>query len=678
MSSHDNITTVLQMVAWGTRLTFGLYDFSANVSPAAGDVTCLAKEVNLLSLVLRQVGANLKEDGKLPSENAFDDVREILSQCRDVFGEIEQIVPVRQLQDGQGESPGVDNALVVRLKDGLDWNVLSKAKTQYLLAHLESLKLTLSVMLQTIYTAKISAWERSVNMRASFNQPQLTNKFARQQRSQLAVDAVVTERLQMESLIIEQQLSLLRATRRHGEYKQRAANTPILLNQSPHSQALIRRDQYGPNPRSLIPYQEASLARTTPSPTETEDLARIRWISAPFVDVLLSRWTRLSVVEARIQRLAIGDSSPASSNQSPRSDMRPRRDSNWRPPNVESDSEGEEEIHRNGKPKLHISTPGPVLMSVNGESALPSPIAIPETTNLHPSRGLFSPQTTSSSWGPSGSTGYFPASPRTTSGRLRPSPTPSPLSSPRESFAEATDGPVRPVTAFKPTEQRQAPQRLPIPWRLRLRNNYWDFHDDVQISSNTSTPPTNAKQDRKTVTEIMKEFVSRDAIMERNYDYERVKKDSGDRRKTRLETCYCVDGALTFQEVQHLVNRTRQIRNPHSRRSSQLPPPLDRSHTSPATYSIGSARGSYHSNSHSNTSDSDSFTAVPRRRDHTRHDSASSRRRDSVSRRGESRSRRESGVDGKNKKTATLTKLAMGGAGMLTLLDGLPEVLNYL
>jgi hypothetical protein len=37
----------------------------------------------------------------------------------------------------------------------------------------------------------------------------------------------------------------------------------------------------------------------------------------------------------------------------------------------------------------------------------------------------------------------------------------------------------------------------------------------------------------------------------------------------------------------------------------------------------------------------------------------------------------EDNIDGARKKTATLTKLAMGGAGMLTLLDGLPELLSY-
>lgn len=162
--SNGNNGNVLSMVAHGTKLSFGLYDFSAHVSSASGDINSLAKEVNLLALVLRQVGSSLKEDGKIRSDEAIDTVTQILMQCREVFEEIEAIVPVKQLQGAQEVgAAGVDDMTVARLRDGLEWNVLSRAKTQYLLAHLGSLKLTMSVMLQTIYTAKITTWERQVH-----------------------------------------------------------------------------------------------------------------------------------------------------------------------------------------------------------------------------------------------------------------------------------------------------------------------------------------------------------------------------------------------------------------------------------------------------------------------------------------------------------------------------------
>ena len=171
--ANDSITTVLSVVAWGTKLTFSLYDFAvaqaAIASGASQDVSRLAKEVNLLSQVLRQIGSRLKEDGSLPSPEAFNVVRAILDQCQDVFREIESLFPLGGQQisrpgsyDGNG-SPRSQSAALEPWRKGedvMDWNVVVKSRAQYLLAHLEALKLTISVMLQTLYTAKAIVWAK--------------------------------------------------------------------------------------------------------------------------------------------------------------------------------------------------------------------------------------------------------------------------------------------------------------------------------------------------------------------------------------------------------------------------------------------------------------------------------------------------------------------------------------
>ena len=161
--SNDSNALVLNTEERGTKLSFGLYDFSMNVSSATGDIDRLAKQVNLLSLGLRQAGDNLKKYGTLPSAEAWNTVSHISLLCREAFQDIERMVPVQQLQDAQKTgSFGGDVALVTRLRDELDWNALSKSKAMYLLEHLESLKLTLSVMSQTLYTANSIAWSRYV------------------------------------------------------------------------------------------------------------------------------------------------------------------------------------------------------------------------------------------------------------------------------------------------------------------------------------------------------------------------------------------------------------------------------------------------------------------------------------------------------------------------------------
>jgi hypothetical protein len=196
----DSITTVLSVVAWGTKLTFSLYDFAIAHPGASQDISRLAKEVNLLSQVLRQIGSRLKDDGSLPSPQAFDVVRAVLDQCQDCFREIENLVPfppsgarsrassrpgsydggaTAQQQLMLPSRPGSYDAGAVTVssppspyvmvaspvregqrEDGMEWNTVVQARAVYLLAHLEALKLTMSVMLQTLYTARAIVWAR--------------------------------------------------------------------------------------------------------------------------------------------------------------------------------------------------------------------------------------------------------------------------------------------------------------------------------------------------------------------------------------------------------------------------------------------------------------------------------------------------------------------------------------
>jgi hypothetical protein len=162
--ANDSITTVLSIVAWGTKLTLGLYDFSVanSFAPATEDVNKLAKEVNLLSQVLRQIGSRLKEDKTLPSAEAFNVVRQILEQCQDVFREIESLIPIGQTSRNSSVdgSPQMSVATISPWRGSLDWNALSQARAQYLVAHLDSLKLTLSVLLHTLYTAQTTLWAK--------------------------------------------------------------------------------------------------------------------------------------------------------------------------------------------------------------------------------------------------------------------------------------------------------------------------------------------------------------------------------------------------------------------------------------------------------------------------------------------------------------------------------------
>lgn len=651
--AQSEIHNILQMVAWGTRLSLALYDFSACVPSATTEVIKLAKEVNLFSLVLRQVGASLKEDGGFPSWDAARTVKEILHQSRMVFLEIEGIVPVRGIRDERGRLVA-DGGMFPGSNWG--WNNNSRLKAGYLLGHLESLKLTLNVLLQCLYVAKITTWSR-------------------RQRTKIAFDAVDTERLQMQSLIIEQQMALIRVYRLYQEYSLSKAAFPEPLQNA--NRALIQYDDREANPMALVPYQERTLSETEPAPTETEDLIRVRKIAPPFVDMLLHQWTRLDEIEQRM--IEDGNSRRRDRKSNP---------GRWEQPTVESDSEDDFVYPRNGSSDRPLNGPGPVLMPVDEdidlERGLPtSPIGIPGSPSINVHRASVSqnPQSprsfNSSSFSPTQSNPYFSSSPTSAPPRAHRSPGPSPLSSPRGSFC--SDG--------LPTPRQEQPDQPAIPWTLRLKSAAWSFHGPAIVDSNTPNSHVPALSDRSTTTELMATHISKQALEERNYDFQTVNKDAASRngsKRTKFEVWYIVLRPLAWPDVLELVKRSEVLRRREkewderrARRGQDPlyvqppphPPPLDRSVSSPAGVGLspGSARaaGKYPSPRSSGdlTTSDDSYEE--RRGGSSRR--SSSQAKGSRSRRGS----KGSGMMGAVPKV-------MAGAGLAALLGDLAEGLSAL
>jgi hypothetical protein len=278
-----------------------------------------------------------------------------------------------------------------------------------------------------------------------------------------------------------------------------------------------------------------------------------------------------------------------------------------------------------------------------------------------------------------------------------------------------------------------------IPYRLRINQWYWDYSSSLLVDSNLRgmTPQQAIKtvsKDTTAITELFQTYVSREAIRKGGLEYtkvmrERVLPGNG---KVVEEQCYAVEGALRPEEVAKLVERTRRIRGEDERRRdssrvstrSSLAPAFERANTAPIlgnkfrdthpreveaatrrenTYPSSSSsrdkerekdKDRLSTTSASTTSDSDtayshhkrSSSSRPRSKTRHRHDSPRGSWDDDYHReRGSSRarSRDDRERDGKDKrksgsaKMQTATKIA-AGAGLATLLDGLPEVLSYL
>ena len=110
------------------------------------DIHSIAKGLSLFAMVLKQVGQSFQEANSLHSAEALDDVREITMQSQAVFGEIRAMLDKARQNGGAGNSRRLLEQYARCFK---------KHRVTYLLAQLESLKLSLMLMLQVLQLGKL-------------------------------------------------------------------------------------------------------------------------------------------------------------------------------------------------------------------------------------------------------------------------------------------------------------------------------------------------------------------------------------------------------------------------------------------------------------------------------------------------------------------------------------------
>lgn len=119
------------------------------------EIQSIARGISLFSLMLKQVGMTLEESESIASQSALDTVKEITGQSQLVFDEIKNMVEMVQKRDDKG------NLRSITVAQRVKW-CFKKQRVQYLLGQLESLKLSLSIMLQTLQLGKRIAKSRYV------------------------------------------------------------------------------------------------------------------------------------------------------------------------------------------------------------------------------------------------------------------------------------------------------------------------------------------------------------------------------------------------------------------------------------------------------------------------------------------------------------------------------------
>ncbi|KAF2652262.1 hypothetical protein K491DRAFT_558718, partial [Lophiostoma macrostomum CBS 122681] len=470
-----DLGAIFSGVSRGSALTLHLYQIATESGPAADDLSRVAKSISNFSTAVKQVGTTIREDDSLPSAKAVEILNDLLGQYNMIMSEVELL-----LETASANAPKSDDS-----HGPIEVYQPSTAKSQrmqYLQAHLDTLKATVSVMQQTFYTAQAIIWGK---LRPAISPQQ-------------ADTAVTNEKAQLEALIIEQQMTLLSATHL---YQPSRPDARLLMDRD-SSMSVVARGDNTTQPADLHPYQNRFLTIL-----DTTESKKHEWLPAvcgsakSHVERLLDKWTRLRQFHEKIS-----DEERHLEDQKRYTQQ----------PSVESD--GEEEI---------------ILGLGINDSRLLTP------TPRRPSsiQPLFaSPRSSVNSLASTDPTDYSPVSPRTSIASL----------------------PVEAAAAVEAKNQDDGLD-LEIPWTLRTREYYWKCIDGKVKDSNTNLPSSSAFSDRNSWTEILASWVCAEAIQEARYSFKQGKQERQDGRRTKLETCFCIEQPLTFDQIQRLVERTVDI-----------------------------------------------------------------------------------------------------------------------
>ncbi|EOA80936.1 uncharacterized protein SETTUDRAFT_100000 [Exserohilum turcica Et28A] len=269
------LAAILPVVSRSSALALGLFRIAAESPEAAQELVAVANKINAFASILKQVGTIIKEDDRLPSPEAVDALDDVIEQSQHVLTSFESATSI----EGTQHHGRRDSASSVG-STGSQPDPSTKTRLAYLMAHLEALSTTLSVLLQTLYTAQSIMWSK---LRPTVSPQQ-------------AARVVDHEKTQLETLIIQQQLAILFALTIFETSSKSDART--MEEESPQSLISTDKDQT-PKPSNLYPYHNKELFNLDTS--GSNGLPSVCKISASQAEHLLHQWTSLRQFERRLE-----------------------------------------------------------------------------------------------------------------------------------------------------------------------------------------------------------------------------------------------------------------------------------------------------------------------------------------------------------------------------------------
>lgn len=146
----NNVTSV---AGAGLRLALLLNAVACQVATLGVDIHSVSKSIALFSTSLKQLGQSLQNEHSVHSRECVDTTHQISNQARTVFEEVEDMLDKVQKAEAEPDQQAI--SVQQRFK-----GCFKKQRVTYLLAQLESLKLSIMVMLQTLHLGRLQEVKR--------------------------------------------------------------------------------------------------------------------------------------------------------------------------------------------------------------------------------------------------------------------------------------------------------------------------------------------------------------------------------------------------------------------------------------------------------------------------------------------------------------------------------------
>lgn len=148
LTSSSIIATIMGIARAGFRLSLILNAVGVEMATADVEIQNIARAISNYAFILKQLALTLESAKSIATQSAMETAKQIADQSQVVFDDIKDMTELDQRKDKQG------NLRSIAVNQRVNW-CFKQQRLQYLLGQLESLKLSLSIMLQVLQLGKL-------------------------------------------------------------------------------------------------------------------------------------------------------------------------------------------------------------------------------------------------------------------------------------------------------------------------------------------------------------------------------------------------------------------------------------------------------------------------------------------------------------------------------------------